>query len=70
MFRRFDVLSPWNVGNYANVNDQKHAATDYWKDDPQEAKKAGMAYIPVIYPRFAWEQPDGKEGCHGRDSTS
>ena len=63
VFRRFDVLSPWNVGNYAKVNDQKHAATDYWKGDLQEAKKAGMAYLPVIYPGFAWNNLMGKKAA-------
>src|ERR1700754_2885285 len=38
-YRRYDVISPWNVGNYRKVNDQKHAATDSWKDDLAEAKQ-------------------------------
>ena len=28
-FRRFDVISPWNVGNTMEVDGQKHAATHY-----------------------------------------
>jgi hypothetical protein len=59
-FRRFDVISPWNVGNAVRVGDQKHAATEYWKDDLDEAKKAGMAYLPVIYPGFGWVNLKGK----------
>ena len=39
---------------------QKHAATGYWKDDLAEAKKAGMAYLPVIYPGFGWTNLKGK----------
>jgi hypothetical protein len=58
--RRFDVISPWNTGNAVRVGEQKHAATDYWKDDLAEAKKAGMAYLPVIYPGFAWTNLKGK----------
>jgi hypothetical protein len=60
VFRRFDVISPWNVGNATRVKDQKHAATDYWKDDLAEAKRAGMSYLPVIYPGFGWTNLKGK----------
>jgi hypothetical protein len=54
VFRRFDIISPWNTGNYAKVGDQKHASTGYWKEDLDEAKKVGMGYLPFIYPGFAW----------------
>jgi hypothetical protein len=60
-FRRFDVISPWNVGNYAKVDGQKHAATRYWKDDLAEAKKAGVQFLPVIYPGFGWTNLMGKK---------
>jgi hypothetical protein len=53
-FRRFDIISPWNVGNYTKVGDQKQASTGYWKEDLEEAKKQGMGYLPVIYPGFGW----------------
>jgi hypothetical protein len=59
-FRRFDVISPWNVGNVVRVKGQKHANTGYWKDDLAEAKRAGMAYLPVIYPGFGWTNLKGK----------
>jgi hypothetical protein len=63
-FRRFDVISPWNVGNVAEVDGRKHAATGYWKDDLAEAKKAGMAYLPVIYPGFGWTNLKGRRAAH------
>lgn len=53
-FRRFDVISPWNVGNYATVNGRKVAATGYWQDDLEEARRAGRHYLPVLYPGFGW----------------
>jgi hypothetical protein len=59
-FRRFDVISPWNVGNVMKVKDQKHAATGSWKEDLAEARKTGMAYLPVIYPGFGWTNLKGK----------
>jgi hypothetical protein len=60
-FRRFDVLSPWNVGNVSEEKGRKYAATGEWKDDLAEARKAGVAYMPVIYPGFAWTNLKGKK---------
>jgi hypothetical protein len=59
-FRRFDVVSPWNVGNVAQADGRKYANTGYWKDDLAEARKAGMSYLPVIYPGFGWMNLKGK----------
>lgn len=59
VFRRFDVISPWNVGNYATMNGQRHASTGYWKQDLNEAKNVGMNYLPVIYPGFGWTNLQG-----------
>ncbi len=53
-FRRFDVISPWNVGHVSNQGDRADAATHYWKDDRDAARKARMLYMPVIYPGFSW----------------
>lgn len=59
-FRRFDVLSPWNVGNVTSVDGQKHAATAYWKDDLAEIKRSGSLYLPVVYPGFGWRNLKGR----------
>ena len=61
VFRRFDVISPWNVGNVMRVEGQKQANTGYWKGDMAEAKSAGMQYLPVIYPGFGWTNLKGKD---------
>lgn len=62
-FRRFDVLSPWNVGNVVRVGGQKHAVTDYWKDDLAEARRSGMLYLPVVYPGFGWRNLKGSSAA-------
>lgn len=59
-FRRFEVISPWNVGNWMKIKDEKHAATGTWKEDLAEAKRCGMAYLPVLYPGFGWTNLKGK----------
>jgi hypothetical protein len=30
------------------------AATGYWRDDLAECRRAGVQYLPVIYPGFGW----------------
>ena len=60
-FRRLDVISPWNVGNYAVRGGKKAAATGYWEADIAEAKQYRMAYLPVIYPGFGWTNLKGKD---------
>ena len=59
-FRRFDVISPWNVGNTMISDGVKNASTNQWKDDQAEAKKVGISYLPVIYPGFGWTNLKGK----------
>lgn len=58
-FRRFDAISPWNVGNASAKDGRKQAATGYWAEDLAEAKRAGMDYLPVIYPGFGWTNLKG-----------
>jgi hypothetical protein len=59
-FRRFDVISPWNVGNVMEVKGEKYAATGPWKEDLAEAERTGMAYLPVLYPGFGWTNRKGR----------
>jgi hypothetical protein len=60
VFRRFDIISPWNVGNVEMVDGRKQARTSLWKEDLAEARKAGRAYLPVIYPGFGWTNLKGQ----------
>ena len=55
VFRRFDVYSPWSVGNYSVAGTNKYASTAYWSQDLAAANSAGMLYLPVIYPGFSWD---------------
>ncbi|MGB8167977.1 MAG: glycoside hydrolase family 71/99-like protein [Chthoniobacteraceae bacterium] len=56
MYRRFDAYSPWNVGNLTlDRAGDAHATTSYWADDKAECEKAGMRWLPVVYPGFSWD---------------
>lgn len=54
-FRSFDVICPWNVGNYRVSGTNKFASTGYWAEDIAAATNAGMLYLPVLYPGFSWD---------------
>jgi len=55
VFRRFDVYSPWNVGNVSLDGTNMWASTAYWSQDVAATSAAGMLYLPVIYPGFSWD---------------
>ena len=55
VFRRFDVLSPWFGGHEHKQGDRIFATTTDWGADRDECKKAGVLYMPVIYPGFSWD---------------
>ncbi|MGC8640168.1 MAG: glycoside hydrolase family 71/99-like protein [Isosphaeraceae bacterium] len=54
--RRFGAYCPWNIGNYVlDASKVKHASTSYWADDRRECERAGMLWVPVVYPGFSWD---------------
>ncbi len=72
--RRFDAISPWNVGNWMRDDSGLNwASTAYWKEDLAEAQRAGMLYLPVVYPGFSWDNlqklPAGKSNIPRRDGA-
>jgi hypothetical protein len=54
-FRRFDVIKPWNVGNAAPAGGKVYANVAPWPQDLAEARRAGMRFMPVVYPGFSWD---------------
>jgi hypothetical protein len=54
-FRRFDAISPWNVGNVTVHDGVKWASTGSWAGDYAEATANGMLFLPVVYPGFSWD---------------
>jgi hypothetical protein len=53
---RLDAYAPWNVGNYRKDEaGDVHAATGTWADDLGECRRAGVRWLPVVYPGFGWD---------------
>jgi hypothetical protein len=60
VYRRFDVISPWNVGNVVPIQRggsywTRARMEDLWPRDQTEARRAGMLFMPVVYPGFGWD---------------
>jgi hypothetical protein len=53
--RRFGTIAPWNVGNVDGPLEARRAKTSTWSDDRDEARRAGMRFMPVVYPGFGWD---------------
>lgn len=54
--RRLDAYSPWNIGNYSlDERRAKHASTQMWEGDLAEMRRAGVRWIPTVYPGFGWD---------------
>ncbi len=63
-FGKLDILSPWNHGNVVERRGKKIANTQVWNDDLEVTQKAGQAYLPVVYPGFAWTNLKGPLSEH------
>ncbi|KAB8166347.1 xylosidase [Streptomyces sp. 3MP-14] len=54
VYRSFDMLSPWFVGNASDLRDRM-------RDDRDDLASRGQEYLPVIYPGFSWANWNGGE---------
>jgi hypothetical protein len=65
VYRKLDVIKPWNVGNYAREGGVARAATARWASDLERTKREGQMWMPVLYPGFRW---DNLQRLRGRTS--
>lgn len=69
--RRFDAYCIWNIGNYSlDEQNVKHPSTQMWEGDRAELDRAGVRWIPTVYPGFGWDnltrQPPGSSTIERR----
>ena len=55
LYRSLDVISPWTVGRYGNDEEADRYLKESIIPDMVETKRAGVEYLPVIFPGFAWQ---------------
>ncbi len=59
---RLDAYVPWNIGNYSlDANGIQHASTHTWEVDRVALDRAGVHWIPSVYPGFGWDNLMRKE---------
>jgi hypothetical protein len=49
-----DIVSPWTVGRYKNLEEVAEHARLRWKKDLQWCQEHGKDYLPVVFPGFSW----------------
>ncbi|MFL6707437.1 MAG: glycoside hydrolase family 71/99-like protein [Massilia sp.] len=54
VYRSYDAISPWTVGRYTNGAGADKFFTDVVRADMAEARRAGVRYMPVVFPGFSW----------------
>jgi hypothetical protein len=54
VYAMFDVIEPWTIGRYADVDQANYWATDEIVPDVQTTENQGQEYMPVIFPGFSW----------------
>ena len=56
-----DVLSPWSVGRYRSAEEVTRNVTVHQRADREWCEKAGISYLPVLFPGFSWKNMNGPE---------
>lgn len=55
LYRSLDVISPWSVGRYGDDDGADRFLKETILPDMEETKRAGIEYLPVVFPGFAWQ---------------
>ena len=67
LLKRADIVSPWTVGRYRDLEGVTRHADQYWKPDITWCTNHGIDYLPVVFPGFSWfHQKGGELGAIGR----
>jgi hypothetical protein len=59
VYRSFDIVSPWAVGRYGTPAEADNFKTRLIVPDLVETKRAGLEYMPVVFPGFSWRNLTG-----------
>lgn len=55
VYRKFDAISPWNTGRFADDAGMDRHRKNVWEKDLEELKGLKMGYMPVAFPGFSWD---------------
>lgn len=54
VYRTFDIISPWTVGRFRDDAGAQRYYAEQVTADMEEARRLGIAYLPVVFPGFSW----------------
>jgi hypothetical protein len=54
VFAMLDVVEPWTVGRYYDVDQVNYWQVDHLVPDMKQTQEQGQQYMPVIFPGFSW----------------
>ncbi|KWW39399.1 hypothetical protein ACUXAV_003748 [Cupriavidus metallidurans] len=54
IYRSYDVISPWSVGRFRDASGADLFLKHSVLPDMAEARRAGVRYMPVVFPGFSW----------------
>lgn len=54
-YRKFDAISPWNTGRFADDAGMDRHRKSVWEKDLEELKGLNIGYMPVAFPGFSWD---------------
>lgn len=55
VYRSWDAISPWMVGRFVDAAGVANFRANVWAGDLAEAQAEGIAYLPVVWPGFSWD---------------
>lgn len=58
-----DVLSPWAVGRYRDMEKSSVKVVQHQADDLAWCERQGIHYLPVLFPGFSWVNLKGVEAA-------
>ncbi|CDN44306.1 MULTISPECIES: carbohydrate-binding protein [Paenibacillus] len=59
VYKSLDMISPWFVGRFHDMNDADSWKTNVWQPDYTFTQQNNIAYQPVIWPGSAWSNMTG-----------
>lgn len=55
VYRKFDAISPWNTGRFADDAGMDRHRRAVWEGDLAELKRLNIGYMPTAFPGFSWD---------------
>lgn len=57
-----DVLSPWSVGRYRDMDKEMEKVVAHQIADREWCEREKIEYLPVLFPGFSWQNLKGEKG--------